>query len=194
MSAIVSASHLVVGLFALWFLYFFCWREYRIDSFRQHLFGVRDDIFDFAASGGIAFDDPAYTTLRDLSNALIRFAHKLTFTRALVILLFGKLTTTDRMKDWKRDVESRPEEVRSKLLKAHDQIALATAHFVMAWSPLGWVCVLIAGTIGVLVSVFKLRLKVQVVRGSKGISNVLEQEALEQSSLVGEDGSYLAAV
>ena len=35
MIAIINASHLVVGLFALWVLYFLCWREYRIDAYRQ---------------------------------------------------------------------------------------------------------------------------------------------------------------
>ena len=46
MSAIVNGSHLVIGLFALWFLYFFCWHEHRIDAYRQRLFGVRDDLVE----------------------------------------------------------------------------------------------------------------------------------------------------
>jgi hypothetical protein len=189
MSAIVNASHLVVGLFALWFLYFFCWREHRIDAYRQRLFGVRDDLFDFAASGGIKFDDPAYTTLRDLSNGLIRFAHRLTFTRVWSIVLFGNLSRTNRMEAWMVDVKSRPAAVRDKLLEAHEQIGRASRWHVVAWSPLAWICWFIALFVGLL----KVRVRTKVVRGPRDISAVLEQEALEQSSLA-DDDSCLAPV
>ena len=189
MITIVNASHLVVGLFALWCLYFFCWHEHRIDTYRQRLFGVRDDLFDFAASGGIKFDDPAYTTLRDLSNGLIRFAHRLTFTRVWAIVLFGNFSRSNRMEAWMADVKSRPEAVRGKLLKAHEQIAHASLWHVVAWSPLAWICLLVALFVGLL----KVRVRMKVVQGPRDISAVLEQEALEQSSLV-EDDSCLAAV
>ena len=36
------------------------WPAYRVDEFRQALFLIRDELFDFAASGGIPFDHPAY--------------------------------------------------------------------------------------------------------------------------------------
>jgi hypothetical protein len=189
MSAIVNASHLVIGLFALWFLYFFCWREHRIDTYRQRLFGVRDELFDYAASGAVGFDDPAYATLRDLSNGLIRFAHRLTFTRVWTIGLLGNLPRTNRMEAWMADVKTRPPEVRDRLLKAHEQIANASLWHVLAWSPLGWICVFVA----VVIRLLKIRVKVEVVRGPREISAVLEQEALEQSSLAEDDGC-LAAV
>ena len=186
MIAIINASHLVVGLFALWVLYFLCWREYRIDAYRQRTFGVRDDLFDFAASGHISFDNPAYTTLRDLSNGMIRFAHRLTITRVLVIMLFGKVPRTNRMELWMVDVNSRPAEVRDKLLKAHEQIGHASLWHVVALSPLAWICVLI----GLVSRLLKDSLRIKVVHAD--ISSVLEQEALEQSSLISDDSCFVA--
>jgi hypothetical protein len=188
MSAIVNASHLVIGLFALWFLYFVCWREHRIDTFRQRLFAVRDDMFDFAVSGAIRFDDPAYTTLRDLSNGLIRFAHMLTFTRVWVLARSMGFPRTNPMEAWMADVKTRSPEVRDRLLKAHEQISKASLWHVLAWSPVSWIYMLV----GIVIGLLRLRFKVNV-RAPREISAVLEQEALEQSSLV-DDDSCLAPV
>ena len=189
MSAIINASHLAIGLFALWFLYFFCWREHRVDTYRQRLFAVRDDLFDYAASGAVGFDDPAYTTLRDLSNGLIRFAHRLTFVRVEAIVLLGSLSSTDRMEAWMEDVKRRPPEMRDKLMRAHEAIRSASLWHVLAWSPLAWLFILAA----VVIRILKLRVTVRVVSEPKEISKVLEQEALDQSALADDDGC-LAAV
>jgi hypothetical protein len=184
MSAIVTSSHLAIGLFALWFLYFVCWREHRIDTYRQRLFEVRDDLFDFAASGAIKFSDPAYVTLRDLSNGLIRFGHRLNFTRIVAIALFGGIPDSSRMQAWEVDVKTRPAAVRDKLLKAHAEIRKASLWHVLAWSPLAWVCTLVTIAIGIL----RVRVKITVVRVPRDIPTVLEAEALEQSSLPEEEG------
>ena len=52
--------------------------EMRLDSFRQNMFAIRDELFDFAADGNIAFDHPAYMMLRNQMNGFIRYAHHLT--------------------------------------------------------------------------------------------------------------------
>ncbi len=36
----------------------------RLDCFRQNMFSVRDELFDYAAAGNISFDNPAYILLR----------------------------------------------------------------------------------------------------------------------------------
>src|SRR5689334_20196537 len=76
-----AALHLLLSLALLWFLIFRLAREYRIDALRDRLFGIRERLFDYAANEGISFENPAYTRLRMLINSLIRFAHRLTFTR-----------------------------------------------------------------------------------------------------------------
>lgn len=45
---------------------------------------MRDDLFDFAADGGIEFADPAYIELRQDLNRLIRFAYKISMFRLLL--------------------------------------------------------------------------------------------------------------
>jgi hypothetical protein len=190
MNAIVSALHLMISLFALWFLYFFCWREHRIDTYRQRLFAIRDELFDYAASGAIKFDDPAYTTLRDLSNGLIRFAHRMTFTRVLANWFFGKVPRTNHMETWMVDVNNRPAGVRDKLLKAHTQIANASVFYVVAWSPFAWIYVLC----GVVSRLLRVGLSIKIGHTPRELSSVLEQEALEQSSLNEDDERCLAAV
>lgn len=187
MSAIVNSSHLVISLFALWFLYFYCWREHRIDAYRQRLFAIRDGLFDFAASGAIGFDDPAYTTLRSVSNGLIRFGHRLTFSRVLIVACLSDVSS-NRMERWMEDVKKRPPEVRDRLLKAHGEIARASLLHVLAWSPLAWVCILV----GIVIAVLRIPTKIRV-KSPKDISAVLEQEALDQSSMIDEE-SCLATI
>lgn len=67
--------------------------DYGIDKFRQEMFAVRDDLFDYAARGEISFNHPAYIQLRNLANGLIRFAHRMTLWRILAMFalcwLFG---------------------------------------------------------------------------------------------------------
>lgn len=57
------------------------WPSHRVDEFRQSLFVVRDELFDFAASGAISFNDPAYRLQRQLMNGFIRYGHQLTLFR-----------------------------------------------------------------------------------------------------------------
>lgn len=56
-------------------------------SFRQKMFELRDELFDFAAAGKIGFNDPAYRLLRQLMNGFIRYAHRLTFFSLCTTLL-----------------------------------------------------------------------------------------------------------
>jgi hypothetical protein len=92
MSEITNALHLAVGLFTVWFLYFVCWREHRVDAFRQHMFSLRDDLFDYAQSGAVSLN-PAYTPLRNVANGMIRYAHRMNFSRVLAILIFWQFAT-----------------------------------------------------------------------------------------------------
>src|SRR5580658_4090425 len=83
-----AALHIVMGLAAIWILLFKLVRDYRIDALRNRLFALRDDLFDYASAGNVEFDEPAYFKLRGVINSLIRFAHRLTFTRFLLGFTF----------------------------------------------------------------------------------------------------------
>ncbi len=65
-----------VMLSALYFFWFWLYQQYRIDKVRYELFKIRDELFDYATTGKISFNDPAYTMLRQTLNGMIRFAHR----------------------------------------------------------------------------------------------------------------------
>src|ERR1035438_1853433 len=78
---------------ALLMVVFLVWRAHlRTDEFRQRLFAIRDEIFDYANSGHIGFRDPAYQLLRNSMNGFIRYAHRLTFFQLMVTIVRWKVT------------------------------------------------------------------------------------------------------
>jgi len=80
LSSLVSAAGIV-------YLLFWRVRLLSMDSFRQRLFGLRDELFDYAAVGNIEFAHPAYAMLRSTMNGYIRFAHKTTVWHGLIFAL-----------------------------------------------------------------------------------------------------------
>ena len=85
---LINALFWLLAIIVFWFAYYWLYRDYALDSFRQKMFAVRDDLFDFAAEGNISFDHPAYTILRTTMNGYVRFGHRL---RLLDVLLFWML-------------------------------------------------------------------------------------------------------
>ena len=81
-------------LVVLWVSLFWLFRDYRIDVFRQNMFALRDELFDFASEGKIAFDHPAYRSLRAACNGYIRFGHRVSFITAT--LFYWSLTESER--------------------------------------------------------------------------------------------------
>ncbi len=73
---LANAAAAIAGATILWWLVFFGWKEIRVDALRQELFALRDEVFDAAADGLIAFDHPAYGTFRNTLNGFLRFAHR----------------------------------------------------------------------------------------------------------------------
>src|SRR5882762_3750422 len=80
----------VLSLIVLVFVMFRLWPEQRIDLFRQQMFALRDELFDFAADENVSFEHPAYKLLRELMNGFIRYAHNLTPYRTLMSFLKWK--------------------------------------------------------------------------------------------------------
>ena len=75
------------GLAGLYVLF----RDYRVDKVRDDLFALRDELFDYAWENTL-FEDDGYTKLRTIMNAMLRYAHKLTFARLLLTLLLLRAT------------------------------------------------------------------------------------------------------
>lgn len=85
----------VISLLILGGLWYFLVPDYRCDKFRQDMFDLRDEMFDFIANSEIGFENQAYIELRLLMNALIRFAHRLTLLQVLVLVTFHPKEATD---------------------------------------------------------------------------------------------------
>jgi len=91
----------ILSLIVLAFIVCKLWPEQRVDLFRQQMFALRDELFDFAADGKVGFEEPAYRQLRALMNGLIRYAHNITPFRTLLAYLRWKtLTLQERDRQW----------------------------------------------------------------------------------------------
>lgn len=78
-------------LATLWWLYFFCYKQYRADKTRQELFAIRDDLFMAAEAGELDFNSPAYGRTRMLLNGMIRYTHRMSLIQ-MVSILYARTT------------------------------------------------------------------------------------------------------
>lgn len=132
----------IAGLLALGALIWFFggpWQKLWTASVRQRLFELRDQLFDLAADGRIAFADPAYRELRNHLNVCIRFSHALTFG-ALVASAAARDGPTEPAPALRGAIERVEDpDVRQRLRDIAQQSALeAVAHMVIR-SPALWV-------------------------------------------------------
>lgn len=136
--AIVMQSAIaVLGLSVGWF---FLRADFKCDLFRQRMFALRDEMFDYARSGAIPFDHPAYLDLRMLMNSLIRFAHRLTIGQVLVLLaaqrIWGQNTDRNFSRDWEKSVQSIADpEVRKAMLDFRSKMGWMIIKHLMMGSP-----------------------------------------------------------
>jgi hypothetical protein len=139
----IAVSLLIILLLKLW-------ASLRLDEFRQRVFIVRDELFDFAAAGGIAFDHPAYKLLRQSMNGFIRYAHQLTWFRLICNLirwqLYGEekvFTWADR---WEAAVETLEDDTSKRALQQfHTRTLSLVAERLVTGSPV--LIVLVAGMV-----------------------------------------------
>ncbi|HTS10455.1 MAG TPA: hypothetical protein VMP68_33130 [Candidatus Eisenbacteria bacterium] len=99
--SLLVESCLCIFLIAFVLLKF--WAEARLDSFRQKMFALRDELFDFAADGNIGFADEAYRLLRQSMNGTIRYAHQLTFFRVCMTMAEIEFASLGARSDWSAD-------------------------------------------------------------------------------------------
>ena len=125
---------------------------YRVDSFRQKMFCVRDELFDFAAQGKVSFDNPAYILLRQQMNALIRYGHQLTVFRMLMTYVINtasrKGPKTSWSAVWEPSLERiNDEEVRSQLKKYHERAVMIAIKHLIWGSPALWLGMLLTAIV-----------------------------------------------
>jgi len=136
--AAVLQSATCLSLLAIVLLKF--WAEARLDAFRQEMFALRDELFDYAAKGHIEFNDPAYRLLRQVMNGFIRYGHQLTFFRVCVTVAeahITKLNPPNWSEAWGRALKGiRDTEVQSTLNEFHHRALSCVARRLLFGSPL----------------------------------------------------------
>lgn len=168
----------VLYLLGLWFFVYYFWRDYRLDSFRDHIFSVRDRLFLYAAQGNISFDHPAYTLLRNRMNVVLRYAHEFTLSRMLVILVTHDLSKGPAIAKWEESVAELPEPARTKIKEFNTCFAVAMLQHMLYISFFRYVVI---RPLMVLVNPWQVR---EVVERPQVASSVerLESDALEQEA------------
>jgi hypothetical protein len=116
---------------------------YRVDSFRQKMFCVRDELFDFAAQRKVAFDDPAYVLLRLQMNALIRYGHQLTVFRMLMTYIINAASKRADGTSWSAVWEPslariNDDEVRAQMRRFHERAVMIAVKHLISGSPILW--------------------------------------------------------
>ncbi|MBU1700297.1 MAG: hypothetical protein KJ970_03635 [Candidatus Eisenbacteria bacterium] len=71
-----------------WFAYSFLYRRTRVDDFREDIFTIRDQLFDYMWQHGLPYELPAYQQMRDSLNGMIRTAHMLNVAEFFLFAFF----------------------------------------------------------------------------------------------------------
>lgn len=116
MQTVISS---LIALAGIWVVLVHGYRSYSVYRHRLVLFTLRDELFNVGADGVIPFTAPAYTRLRDLLNAHIRFADRMDAMFGLILtLLVGREFRRQGAvleQDWKSAVGSLDVEARKRI-------------------------------------------------------------------------------
>src|SRR5206468_613049 len=101
---------------------------FRDDNLRDQLFAVRDRMFLYAVDQGIA-DTAAHENLRLLLNSLIRYAHRVSLGRLMLLDISRRVMRIRPNQpasyvEWAKAVEALPAEQADRLRDFHDQAML----------------------------------------------------------------------
>ena len=104
------------GLLALLALY----RDYRIDRLRDDLFAARDKLFDYAVKEGL-LTHPGYRHLRDVFNGMLRFCHKISFSRLALSIALSRIMRQEKkpFEEWVRSIQELPRTQQEALTEYH---------------------------------------------------------------------------
>src|SRR4051812_10181026 len=73
---IIPTVQFGLALVFLLLCYKFMYQQTRLDRFREDLFTIRDELFDYIWKNGLGYNLPAYRAMRSMLNGLILFANK----------------------------------------------------------------------------------------------------------------------
>ena len=126
-------------------LIFWCRRKYRVDALRYRLFVYRDELFDLALDGTLDFSDQAYALLRQSINSMLRFSHKVSLVRVILVYRCCRGSDFDEIRDlhdkaWRDAIGSlSSDEARNRVQDIHDSYLLEVVkHTTLGWCL--WIC------------------------------------------------------
>jgi len=181
-----SLLHLGFGLVLLWILVYVGWRPYRIDRVRNELFTLRNELFMFAARGGIAFDDAAYTLLTSRINAVIRFAHTITFTQLILYSVQERFTPTpglaEQQKRMSEAIDRLPQKSKDVFVGIYQRAGQTIAWHMLVGSPL----LLIVGALSLPLLIIKSWLRQQKESPATVVSKELRVTLIEEQAVMAQ--------
>jgi len=155
-SSLVVVIQSAILLGAIWAVLFWPWSSVRLDCFRQQVFTVRDELFDYAASGKISFDHPAYRLLRQSMNGFIRYGHKVSFWQSTVTWIAWRAASKPNRyqweSQWQEALKSLDDKTRADLLRLYTSATRLVTKRIVYGSPVLLIA-LCASAIAVVLSV-----------------------------------------
>ena len=91
-------ANLSVGLAVLALVWFCMRRKTKIDEFREEIFTLRDELFDYMVAHELPFDLRAYRVMREDLNEFIRVAPAMTPTAFILVALLANSHGKERPK------------------------------------------------------------------------------------------------
>jgi len=127
-----------VALLVTWWLY----SGYRADYLRDQLFTVRDDMFLYALDHGIA-DTAAHENLRLLMNSLIRYAHRVSLARLLLLDVTRRVfklrpSVPALYAEWVEAVDALPADEGERMRDFHNEALFLMMKHMVSGSPALW--------------------------------------------------------
>ena len=131
----------LISLLGLAYLIFWRYRLLVTDWFRQSLFELRDELFDYAAAGHIEFDHPAYGMLRKIINGYVRFAHQATAWHGIIFV--SMLSKEDKEflrsrsfdKEWSKALATLTPEARHEIICLRNKLDNKTFIYFLVSCP-----------------------------------------------------------
>lgn len=130
----------LISVTGLWVILFWLYREYRVDRFRQEVFALRDELYDYALEGHISFEHKAYGQLRTAMNGFIRFGHRMNLLQAVLFVVLGRIDKASSSNDfddsWERALKDLDKETRDQMEEFRKKMNWILIQHLVASSPI----------------------------------------------------------
>jgi hypothetical protein len=130
----------LVSVAFLWVFFFWIYRDYSIECFRQKVFALRDELFETAASGEMPFNHRSYGRLRLTMNGAIRFANEISFIQIIVMSFLNRNSSVliDHKRDFEKEISGLTNEQRQIIKNYYDRFDVLLVEHIFISSPVVW--------------------------------------------------------